>query len=156
MTLTQCEYSPNDTQWTMDIVGYSCHSSVRKGFPCCGLPCKLCILCKLYKPSRQESAPPCPRPPTRALAARPLPPISLTVIVVFPASVTVTKIISSLSTGPSPDYANFRWKVWTKATNPWIGKPTSLWTSHRNPPIPELPQAQNFKSHQPSPCESPP
>ena len=25
----------------------------------------------------------------------------------------------SLSTGPAPDYAKFRWKVWTKATNPY-------------------------------------
>jgi len=49
--------------------------------------------------------------------------------------IIVTKAISSPLTGPSTDYGNFRWKVWTKATNPLIGKCTSPWMSHRNTPI---------------------
>jgi hypothetical protein len=48
--------------------------------------------------------------------ARPLPKPSLTVIMPFPASVTVTKVISSPSIGPHPDYANFRWKSLNRKT----------------------------------------
>lgn len=75
--------------------------------------------------------------------------------------IAVTKVISSPSRGPSPDYSNYWWKVWTKATDPWIEKATNSWTSCRNTPSyerenPPIPQAQDLKSHQTSAWKAPP
>ena len=65
-------------------------------------------------------------------AARTHPQTSLTVIRVIPASVKFIKFVSSLSTEPAPGHANFRRKVWTKATNPWAWKPTNPGTGRLN------------------------
>jgi hypothetical protein len=87
-----------------------------KVFPAVDFLYKLCMARALPE-ELQQSDPP---PPKTTLTA-----------------ITVPKFISNLSTGPCPVYANFRLKVWIKASNLWIGKLTNSWTSHRNPPIPE-------------------
>jgi hypothetical protein len=58
---------------------------------------------------------------------------SLKVIRIFPTSVIVSKVITSASQDPS-QIVIIQLKVWTIATNLWIGKPTYLWTSHRISP----------------------
>lgn len=69
----------------------------RKGFSALDSLCKLCIL---YKSSRQESG----QGPIRG--AQLLPHTSLPVIMAFPVSVTVTKVISNSSIRSFPDYTN--------------------------------------------------